>query len=75
MLKPRKQNRMTKVKRHVANTPYFGYYLYRGKSWRGKWKVRCAPPVAFWPTGIGHIILMDEQGNPIKGESENVKTA
>lgn len=30
-----------------------------------------------WPTGIGYIILMDEQGNPIKGEgeSENVKTA
>lgn len=84
MLKPRKQNKVALVKRQVNNTPYFGRYYYHGKTFLGPKKYIMGldvtatiedESVAFWPTGIGYIVLADEQGNPIKGKSENVKTA
>lgn len=77
MLKPCKQNKVVRVKRLVTGTPYFGRHLYRGKRYLKPVPIKVRPNVVgivedisvpFWPSGIGYILLMDEQGNVIKNQ-------
>lgn len=77
MLKPRKQNKKILVSRHWSVYPYRSRMVYRGKKFLGCIHRFSVDQVAvkeidqskpFWPTGIGYILLVDGQGNPIKKE-------
>ncbi|AXF51055.1 hypothetical protein MLDJOKPK_00016 [Salmonella phage SPAsTU] len=80
MLKPRKQNKKVVVSRHWSVYPYRSRMVYCGKKSLGcihRFSVglNAAKVVdqsrPFRPTGVGYILLADEQGNFIKGTPED----